>query len=66
MSEPALKCENSAIFKPNYAKNCLLLLKWPILFVWLKGKSRFSRFPPKNVLKHQLQLCIGSFGVSPT
>ena len=33
MSEPALKCENNVIFKQNYAKNCLLLLKWPILIV---------------------------------
>ena len=31
MSEPALKCENNAIFKQNYAQK--LLLKWPILVV---------------------------------
>ena len=29
-------------------KNYLLLLKWHILMFWLKGKSRFSRFPPKK------------------
>ena len=33
MSEPALKCENNdnASFNQNNTKNCLLLLKWPIL-----------------------------------
>ena len=44
MSEPVQKCENIAIFKQNYAqklfiafknmlKNCLLLIKWPIIAV---------------------------------
>ena len=33
MSDPALKCKNNAIFKQNYTKNCLFLLKYPILAV---------------------------------
>ena len=36
-------------------QNFLLLLKWPIVLFGLKGKSRFSRFPPKKLLQHQLQ-----------
>ena len=50
MSEPALKYKNKAIFKQNYTKNCILLLKLPILAVSAKGKSRFSRFLPKKFL----------------
>ena len=38
MSEPALKCENNAIFKQNYTKNCLFLLKDPILAVLAWGE----------------------------
>ena len=33
MSEPAQKCENNAILIKTMLKNCLLLLKWPILAV---------------------------------
>ena len=33
MSEPTLECENNAIFKQNYAQNCLFHLKFPILAV---------------------------------
>ena len=41
MPEPAQKCENYAIIKQNYTLGLFLLF-------WLKGKSRFSRFPPKK------------------
>ena len=33
MSEPALECENNAIFKQNYAQNCLFHKKYPILAI---------------------------------
>ena len=48
MSEPAQKCENNAIFKQKYTLERLLLLKWPMWLFGLKGKIRFSRFPPKK------------------
>ena len=33
MSEPLLKCENNAILSKTILKNCLFLLKYPILAV---------------------------------
>ena len=48
MSEPAQKCENYAIFKQNYTPE--LFLNGLFLLFWLKGKYRFSRFPPKKAL----------------
>ena len=48
MSEPALKCENNAIFKQNYTLELFIALI--MLLFGLKGKSRFSRFPPKKIL----------------
>ena len=33
MSEPALKCENNAIFKQNCTPKLFINLKWPILAV---------------------------------
>ena len=44
---PAQKCENYAIFKQNYT---LELFDCSLMLFELKGKSRFSRFPPKKVL----------------
>ena len=38
MSEPSQKCDNNAIFKQNYTKNFLFLLKYPILAVLALGK----------------------------
>ena len=38
MSEPAQKQENNAIFKQNYTKNCLFLLKYHILAVLTLGE----------------------------
>ena len=40
----------NANFKQNYTQKCSLVLKWPIILVvfYLKGKSRFFRFPPKK------------------
>ena len=46
MSEPAQKCENNAIFKQNYTLELFIALI--MLLFGLKGKSRFSRFPPKK------------------
>ena len=46
MSEPAQNCEN--YFTQNYTKELFMLLKWPILVVSVRGKSRFSRFPPRK------------------
>ena len=46
MSEPALKFENNAIFKQNYTLEMFIALK--MLLFGLKGKSRFSIFPPKK------------------
>ena len=50
MSEPALKCENScASFKQTWTKNCLLLLKWPIIaFPALGGNLDFLDFLQKK------------------
>ena len=50
MSEPAQKCENNdAILKQNYAQKLFFAFKMTkFLLLWLKGKSRFSRFPPKK------------------
>ena len=49
MSEPAQKCENYAIFMQNYIPELLIALKMVYsCFFWLKGKFRFSRFPPKK------------------
>ena len=50
MSEPALKCENNAILKQNYAQKLFIAFKMAYFFVLAKGKSQFSRFPPKIVL----------------
>ena len=52
MSEPAQKCENNdAILKQNYAQKLFFAFKMTkFLLLWLKGKSRFSRFPPKKLL----------------
>ena len=33
MIKPALKCENNAILSKTVLKNCLFLLKYPILAV---------------------------------
>ena len=33
MSEPVLKCENNAVLSKTILKNCLFLLKYPILAV---------------------------------
>ena len=33
MSEPAQKCENNAIFIKAILKNCLFLIKYPIIAV---------------------------------
>ena len=38
MSEPALKCENYAIFKQNYTKKLFIFFKYPILAVWALGE----------------------------
>ena len=46
MSEHAPKCENNAIFKQNYTLELFIALI--MLLFGLKGKSRFSRFPPKK------------------
>ena len=46
MSEPILKCENNAIFKQKYTLKLIIAFK--ILQFSLKGKSIFSRFPPKK------------------
>ena len=52
MSEPGLKCENNAIFKQNITLKLFIDLKmaYILLLFGLKGKSRFSRFPPNKVL----------------
>ena len=42
MSEPAQTCTSNAILKQKYAQKLLIEL------FQLKGKSRFSRFPPKK------------------
>ena len=50
MSEPALKCENNSqlVFSKTKISDCVFLLKWTILVVQLRGKSRFSKFPTKK------------------
>ena len=46
MSEPAQKCENTAIFKRNSTPKLFIAFK---MLFWIKGKSKFSRFPPKKL-----------------
>ena len=50
MSEPPQKCENYDIIKQNYTPELLIVCSLNDLFLlfWPKGKSRFSRFPPKK------------------
>ena len=48
MSEPALKCENNASFKQINTLKLFLLLNGLFLLFQLRGKSRFSRIPPKK------------------
>ena len=52
MSEPAQKCESHLQAKLS------MLLKWPIIAFWLKGKSRFSRFPPRKVFNINYSPCL--------
>ena len=49
MPEPALKCENNAVFKQNYSIKLFITFKMAYLFLlfWLNRKSRFI---PKKVL----------------
>ena len=48
MSEPALKCENNAIFKQNYVQKLFYFSNILILLFALEGQSTISRFSPKN------------------
>ena len=49
MSEPALKCENSAIFKPNYAQKQFIAFKMAYSFYFgLRGNLDFQDFLQKK------------------
>ena len=48
ISEPAQKCENYASFMQIYTLKLFIALKWPILALPARGKSRFSIIPPKK------------------
>ena len=49
MSEPAQKCDRNAILKQNYTLKLFAAFKMAIFLLFrFRGKSRFSRFPPKK------------------
>ena len=51
MSEPALKCENNAIFKQNYTLELFITLKMAYCCcLGLRGKLDFPDFLQKKVL----------------
>ena len=48
MSEPALKCENNAIFKPNYAQKLFIAFRMAYSFCFgLRGNLDFPDFLQK-------------------
>ena len=49
-SETAQKCEDNAIVKQNCTLKLFFFAFKVVCSCWLRGKCRFSRFPPKKVL----------------
>ena len=58
MSEPALKCENNAIFKPNYAQKLFIAYKMACsCCLGSRGNLDFPDFLQKSFITSTTDVC---------